>query len=83
MNCYKWFFPLLISICLFFCHRARRLKDKTPIMTMLFKKAPPGHRTRSREDETVIVMKTENSQVLSYQRMANKNRLELPVVSAF
>ena len=50
-------------------------------MTMLFKKAPPGHRTRSREDETVLVMKPENSQVLSYQRVANNNKMDLPVVS--
>lgn len=61
-------------------NRARRLKDKTPVMTMLFKKVDPHHRTRCKEHDTVLVIKPENSKVLSFQRMANSCKLDLPVV---
>lgn len=51
-------------------------------MTLVFKKAFPGHRTRSLEDE--IVVATDNTQrILNYQKMHGKTKARFPLVSRF
>ncbi|ELU00049.1 hypothetical protein CAPTEDRAFT_153443 [Capitella teleta] len=60
-------------------HKAQRLKEKTPVMTMLYRKAPPGHRTRCKEDDLVIAVQPSNAQLLFHQRASQGNALQLPV----
>ena len=61
--------------------RERRLKDKTPIMTMVFKKAPPNHCTRCKEEDVVMAIEKGKDRVLSYQKVAARTKFEFPVVS--
>ncbi len=47
-------------------HKANRRQDKSAIMTMLFKRLSPDHRSRVHDDDIVIVTQPEIHQLLSY-----------------
>ncbi|XP_031572968.1 translation initiation factor eIF-2B subunit epsilon-like [Actinia tenebrosa] len=60
-------------------HKARRQKDKSSIMTMVFKTANPGHRTRCREDDTVLALDSSTNRVLFYERTIKRKKFEFPL----
>lgn len=49
-------------------------------MTMVFKEVMPGHRTRCREEEMILAIKSDNSRVLHYQKVANHKKFDFPLV---
>ena len=49
-------------------HKARRKKDATTLMTMVFKKAAVNHRTRALDDDLVVAFNAVTNQVLRYVR---------------
>ena len=66
---------ILVNYC-----RERRQKEKTPIMTMVMKHAPPGQRTRSREEEVIVAVATSNDRILHYQKVASSKKFDFPLV---
>ena len=64
-----------------------RLKDKTcpknknSVMTMIFQKVPPGHRSRNKEDDIFLAVDKSSNRVLHYQRVRDQSKLQIPVVS--
>ncbi|XP_050417431.1 translation initiation factor eIF-2B subunit epsilon [Patella vulgata] len=60
-------------------HKKRREKDKSSLMTMIYKKAPIGHSTRCPEDDVVLAVSTQSEQVLHYQKTRQEKRLDMPV----
>jgi hypothetical protein len=49
-------------------------------MTVVMKKAPPGHCSRCREDDVLLAIDSSNSRILHYLKTGNQKKLELPVV---
>lgn len=49
-------------------------------MTAIFRRAKPGHRTRSVEDDSVVVVDGANNKVLLYEKVANNLNLQVPLV---
>ncbi|KAI0216258.1 Translation initiation factor eIF-2B subunit epsilon [Lamellibrachia satsuma] len=60
-------------------HKMRRLKDKNTIMTMVFKHVLPCQRTRCHEDDVAVCMRKTDSRILTYQKLNNAHRIELPL----
>jgi len=60
-------------------HKARREQDKDNIMTMVFKQASPSHRTRSKQDDSVVGVDSETLQLLSFQNSLEKKKVHLPI----
>ena len=75
-------FELLHSL-IYNYYRERRQKEKTPIMTMVMKHAPPGQRTRSREEEVIVAVATSNDRILHYQKVASSKKFDFPLVGVF
>eukprot|EP00026_Physarum_polycephalum_P004385 Phypoly_transcript_04403.p1 GENE.Phypoly_transcript_04403~~Phypoly_transcript_04403.p1 ORF type:complete len:529 (+),score=70.14 Phypoly_transcript_04403:24-1610(+) len=48
-------------------HKLRREKDKSSIMTMVFKQAGPTHQSRSLEDDTIVAIDGSTQQLLQYE----------------
>lgn len=67
------------TLCVWF--RERRVKDKNAIMTMVMRTADPGHRTRCSEEEVMVTIKPDNSQLLQYQKGVDTRRFSFPLVS--
>lgn len=49
---------------------------KTPVMTMLFKHAPPAHRTRCREEEVMVAVSPDNQRVLHYEKVGSSKKFD-------
>ena len=64
-----------------YTYRNRFQKDKLSAITLVCKQAYPGHRARSKEEEFVIAMDT-NQQINFYQKVQKKSEVYLPAVSA-
>ena len=65
--------------------RERREKDKSAIMTMVFRQAPPGHATRQPEDDVILAVSNTTKNVIHYQKASTSKeakKFEFPVVSA-
>ncbi|XP_052280601.1 translation initiation factor eIF-2B subunit epsilon-like [Dreissena polymorpha] len=62
-------------------HKNRREKDKSAIMTMVFREVPPGHATRCPQDDIVLAVDNETQNVIHYQRIADSDtkHLQFPV----
>ncbi|XP_071088301.1 translation initiation factor eIF2B subunit epsilon-like isoform X1 [Haliotis cracherodii] len=60
-------------------HKKRREKDKSSVMTLVCKKAPPGHRTRCSEDEILVAVESDTNRVLHYQKAYQQNKFHIPV----
>lgn len=59
-------------------HKKRCQEDKSTVMTLIHKRAKPGHRTRNKEEEFLIV--TEKlGRVINFQKIKGKKKLKLPV----
>jgi len=52
-------------------------------MTMVFRQVPPGHPTRSSQDEIIVAVDNQTKNVIHYQKLADgsKKRVEFPIVS--
>ncbi|ESP01810.1 hypothetical protein LOTGIDRAFT_225095, partial [Lottia gigantea] len=59
-------------------HKKRREKDKSSLMTMVYKKAPIGHATRCHEDDIVLAVGTNTKRILHYQKTRQEKRLNIP-----
>ncbi|KAL9984735.1 hypothetical protein ACROYT_G007068 [Oculina patagonica] len=60
-------------------HKNRRKKDKASLMTMVFKVANPGHRTRCQEEDLIVAMDSTTGRILQCERTANKKRFSFPL----
>ncbi|KAJ1087412.1 hypothetical protein NDU88_000584 [Pleurodeles waltl] len=61
-------------------HRTRRKVDKNvSVMTMIFKEASPGHRTRCQEDDVITAMDSSTCRVLHYQKTRGLKRFGFPM----
>ncbi|KAN0040593.1 hypothetical protein ACTA71_008931 [Dictyostelium dimigraforme] len=60
-------------------HKNRRELDKNNIMTMVYKPASSTHRTRSKQDDTVIGCNRETMQVVCYDNSPKKKRSSISV----
>ncbi|EGC31039.1 hypothetical protein DICPUDRAFT_40532 [Dictyostelium purpureum] len=60
-------------------HKARKEVDKNNIMTMVFKQASPTHRTRSKQDDTVIGTNSETLQLVWYDNSPKKKKSSIPI----
>ena len=60
-------------------HKKLREKDKMTVMTNVYKKAHPGHRTRSVEDDIFVVTNSSTEQVLFCEKLGKKNKTSIPV----
>ncbi|XP_076343757.1 eukaryotic translation initiation factor 2B subunit epsilon isoform X2 [Tachypleus tridentatus] len=72
----------------FCCSHAQKIKDyilkqqqrdKGLVMTLVFKKALPKHKTRCLEDECVIAVEPETERILHYQKVGCKKKIEFPL----
>ena len=44
------------------------------------KDAPPGQRTRCREEEVILAVATNNDRILYYQKVASSKKFDFPLV---
>ena len=59
-------------------HKEARRKDKCRIMTCVYKKADPSHRTRSSEDDIFIATDSADDRLLHCEKPSGKRRVGLP-----
>ncbi|EGG21719.1 hexapeptide repeat-containing protein [Cavenderia fasciculata] len=59
-------------------HKERREKDKSVLMTMVFKQASPSHRTRSKQDDIVVGFNRDTAQLVHYENSPKKKNIRLP-----
>ena len=64
-------------------NREKRKSDKGIVMTYIFKKSFPGHRSRSVEEEFVLAINPINGRILNYQQTQHLKKISFPVVSWF
>ncbi|XP_014553451.1 hypothetical protein COCVIDRAFT_107518 [Bipolaris victoriae FI3] len=55
-------------------HRARRLKDKNAIMTMVLREAGTNHRTKAQETSPVFVIDPRKDRCLHFEQMPNREQ---------
>jgi translation initiation factor eIF-2B subunit epsilon len=55
-------------------HRARRVKDKNAIMTMVLREAGTTHRTKARGTSPVFVIDPEKDRCLHFEQMPNRDQ---------
>ncbi|XP_020606642.1 translation initiation factor eIF-2B subunit epsilon-like [Orbicella faveolata] len=60
-------------------HKDRRKKDKASLMTMVFKVANPGHRTRCQEEDLIVALDSTTGRILQCEKTANKKRFSFPL----
>mgnify|MGYP001107709762 FL=1 len=58
-------------------HRAKRQKDKSIIMTSVFMKASPSHRSRAQEDATIVAVDKTTGQLLHYDNSPQASRFHV------
>lgn len=59
-------------------HKENRKKEKNLVMTMLHRKACPGHMSRPPVDDTFVVLENETNRILFYQKSQACKKLVLP-----
>ncbi|KAK7465222.1 hypothetical protein BaRGS_00037592, partial [Batillaria attramentaria] len=60
-------------------HKQRIKKTKSSVMTMLFKKAPPKHRTRCAEDNVLMAVDPNTNRVHHWQKTVLDKNLRIPL----
>lgn len=60
-------------------HKDRRKKDKSSLMTMIFKVANPGHRARCQEEDLIVAMDSITGRILHCEKTASKKRFSFPL----
>eukprot|EP01102_Stenamoeba_stenopodia_P018545 TRINITY_DN6807_c0_g1_i2.p1 TRINITY_DN6807_c0_g1~~TRINITY_DN6807_c0_g1_i2.p1 ORF type:complete len:673 (-),score=125.69 TRINITY_DN6807_c0_g1_i2:49-2067(-) len=58
-------------------HKDRYEKDKKTLLTMVFKKATPSHRTRSLEDDTVIAVDKQTGQLFHFDNSPESSSVQI------
>lgn len=60
-------------------HKQLKQTDKMTVMTNVYKKAAPGHRTRSVEDDVLVATNSSNGRLLFCEKPIGKKKLAVPV----
>ena len=60
-------------------HRELKKKDKLLVMTCVYKKAKPKHRTRSIEDDILICTSAASGQLLHCEKPMKQSRMNIPL----
>ncbi|KNC49884.1 translation initiation factor eIF-2B subunit epsilon [Thecamonas trahens ATCC 50062] len=60
-------------------HKRRREADKGAIMTSVYKKVAPSHRTRSLNDDVIVGLNTETSEVVYFSSEVESSKIDLDV----
>ena len=60
-------------------HREAKRRDKMLVMTCVYKKAKPNHRTRSIEDDILICTSASNGQLLHCEKPMKQRRMNIPL----
>ncbi len=60
-------------------HKKRREKDKMTVMTNVYKRAHPGHRTRSNEDDVLVVTNSSTERVVYCEKPGKSSKMNIPV----
>ena len=60
-------------------HKETRKKDKMSVMTCVYKKANPNHRTRSNEDDILIATSATDGRLLHCEKPTGKKRFSIPI----
>ena len=60
-------------------HKQLREKDKMTVMTNVYKRAHPGHRTRSIEDDILLATNSTTDRVLFCEKPDGKKKIKIPV----
>ncbi|CAL1538753.1 unnamed protein product [Lymnaea stagnalis] len=53
-------------------------KDKSSVMTMVYKVALPGHRSRSKEDAMLLIEEGETKRLLHFEKSHDKRKIKIP-----
>ncbi|XP_003382407.1 PREDICTED: translation initiation factor eIF-2B subunit epsilon-like [Amphimedon queenslandica] len=59
-------------------HKKLRETDKMTVMTNVYKKAAPGHRTRSKEDDILIATSSSSGRLLFCEKPIGKKKISVP-----
>ena len=60
-------------------HRELKKRDKMLVMTCVYKKAKPKHRTRSIEDDILICTSSSSGQLLHCEKPSKQRRINIPL----
>jgi len=60
-------------------HKERRKKDKMSVMTVVYKKASPDHRTRSKEDDILVAFNSSDHRLLHCEKIKKKKKMTIPL----
>ena len=61
-------------------HKEFRKADRMAVMTCVYKKASPRHRTRSREDDVIICTNRSNGKLLFCEKLARRKKVSVPII---
>ena len=61
------------------CHKEMRKKDKMSVMTCIYKRAKPGHPTRSKEDDILIARDAKDGRLLYCSKPSGQKMVSIPV----
>jgi translation initiation factor eIF-2B subunit epsilon len=62
-------------------HKRTIKLDKGAVMTLVHRKVPLGHRSRSKTQDSAIVIDSKSGKVISYSQKVEGKRLKIPLVS--
>lgn len=62
------------------CRARTQGKDKSSVMTLVYKVALPGHRTRSKEDDIFLVEEGGTGRLLYFQKSYDRREIQIPMV---
>jgi translation initiation factor eIF-2B subunit epsilon len=60
-------------------HEAARAADRSALMTLVFKAAPPGHRTHSLEDDLTVVLDHGSGRLVHFDNDVEERSVSVPV----
>ena len=60
-------------------HKEVRKVDRMAVMTCVYKKASPRHRTRSKEDDVIICTNRSNRKLLFCEKLAQRKKVSIPM----
>jgi len=66
----------------FVFNRARKVKDKGTIMTLVMRLSMPNHRTRIKENESAIIVAADTNRLLFYDKIKHK-KVNINMVNVF
>ena len=60
-------------------HKEIRKADRMAVMTSVYKKASPRHRTRSKEDDVIICTNPANKRLLFCEKLGHRKKVSVPM----